>query len=95
MCKRKFEEGLGVRKLGLLNQVLLAKQCWFLATSPTSLVARLFKELYHPHITIFEAEIPHKPSPYLKGIIWGRQILNKGVGWRVGNGSQISIRCAN
>lgn len=64
VCNRKFESGLGLRKMGLLNQVLLAKQCWILTISPTSIMARLLKDLYHPHSNIIDSKISHKTSPY-------------------------------
>lgn len=56
LCYRKAEGGLGLRKLNLFNQILLAKQGWYFITCLDSFLARLFKSLYHPNSSFLEAK---------------------------------------
>ena len=86
LCQRKVEGGLGLRRIGLFNQSLLAKQGWNLFINPNSLLARLYKELYHPNSTFLEATVGRRSSPYWKGLLWGRILLFKGMGWRIRSG---------
>lgn len=95
LCKRKHKECLGLRKIKLFNQALLAKQCWILLTDPNTLTAKLFKALYHPHSSIHKANLGMRSSPYWRDILWGRELLREGIGWRIGGGSQISLRYDN
>lgn len=60
--------------------------------NPDSLVANLFKSLYFPTTSILEAILGHKRSPFWSGLIWGKELLQTGVGWHVGNGPQINIK---
>lgn len=74
MCNRKFEGGLGIRKLTLFNQALLAKHCWNMIISPNTLVARLFKALYYPNGPFLEAEGKGHCSPYWKVSYLGKKL---------------------
>lgn len=82
-------------RINLFNQALLAKQCWNLLTSSNTLIAKLLKALYHPHNHIVDAKIVRRSSPYWRRILWGRELLKEEIGWRVGDGSQISLRQDN
>lgn len=92
LCQRKTDGGVGLRKVTLFNEALLAKQGWNLIINPNSLLARIFKALYYPHSSFKEATAGGKPSPYWKGLLWGRLLLLKGLDWRIGNGTSVSIR---
>lgn len=64
-------------------------------TFPNTLMAKLFKALYHPNNPIIEIAPSNHCSPYWKAILWGRDLIKQGIGWRVGNGSHISLRNDN
>jgi hypothetical protein len=83
--------GMGFRDLQHFNLALLAKQGWRLISNPKSLLFRVLKSKYFPRCPFMEAVIKPGASAAWRGIIAGRAILEKGLRWSVGNGSQIRI----
>lgn len=73
------------------NLTLLAKQFWRLLTFPHSLVATIMNEKYFRHCTLLEAFVKNNFSWVWKSIIFAKEVLQKGIRWRVGNGSKIQI----
>lgn len=86
---------MGLRKFDLFNQAMLAKQGWNILTTPDSLLAPLYKALYFPTTSYLQAETGSRPSPYWRDLLWGRSLLTKGLGWKVGDGTQIDIKNDN
>lgn len=91
MCSPKQWGGMGFRDLHLFNKSLLAKQGWRLVQDPNSLLARLLKAKYYPHVSFWEAPIGNNPSFSWRNIVGARQILDEGCFWRVGDGRTIKI----
>lgn len=56
MSLPKKEGGLGFKYLHHFNKALLAKQAWRLLKYPNSLIARLYKGLYHPNSSYLKAK---------------------------------------
>lgn len=54
ICKPKSEGGLGLRKFGLMNQAMLAKQFWRISQHLHSLLAKTFKAKYFPNTSIHD-----------------------------------------
>ena len=52
MCESKSSGGMGFKKLKQFKLALLAKQGWRLQTNHTSLVYRVFKAKYFPHVSL-------------------------------------------
>ncbi|KAA3457419.1 reverse transcriptase [Gossypium australe] len=87
----KDEGGLGFRNMTQFNISLLAKQGWRLLNCPDSLVAKVFKGKYFPDKNFLEARLGNSSS-YVWRSIWAtRDVLRKGMIWRVGTGQDISI----
>lgn len=84
-----------MRQTSLFNKALLAKQGWTILTKPQSIIAKLFKEIYFLGIFFLVAKLGSKPSPYWRGLIWGRELLSIGVGWKIGDGFYINLRSDN
>ncbi|XP_062118997.1 uncharacterized protein LOC133832703 [Humulus lupulus] len=88
MCRPKCEGGFRFRGFIQYNQALLAKQAWRLLINPTSLLAKVFKARYYQHTSILEAREGHYPSITWSSIIWGRDLLRRGLRRRIGNGKE-------
>uniref|UniRef100_A0A803NYQ1 CCHC-type domain-containing protein n=1 Tax=Cannabis sativa TaxID=3483 RepID=A0A803NYQ1_CANSA len=89
MCKTKSNGGLGFRSFIHFNQALLAKQAWRILQNPNSLLSQLFKSRYHPHNSFLEAHHGHSPFLTWQGILWGRELLQSGLRWKIGEGRSV------
>lgn len=56
MSVAKGNGGMGFRNLKDFNTALLAKQCWRLIHEPDSLLARMLKDWYFPHVSFLDAK---------------------------------------
>ena len=83
--------GMGFRDLALHNDSLLAKQAWRLLHNKTSLFYKVFKPRFFPKCSIMEAKESRSGSYAWRSILHGRDVLSRGVRWRVGNGESIKI----
>lgn len=88
----KYLGGLGFRDMQIFNQAMLGKQCWKLLTEPTSLCARVLQGRYFPNGDFWSTACPRSASYTWRSIIHGRDMLKRGVLWRVGDGKSINWR---
>jgi hypothetical protein len=87
----KSRGGMGFRDLAVFNKALLAKQGLRILKNPDSLVARILKDKYFPSEDFMGASIGYRPSYAWRSIYQGREVLQSGLGWRVGNGESIKF----
>jgi hypothetical protein len=87
----KFLGGMGFRDFVIFNQAMLGKQCWCLLTDPSSLCARVLKGRYFPSSDFLSATKPKAASFTWRSILFGRDLLVRGIRWGVGNGEKIDI----
>ena len=92
MCRPKSLGGMGFRELQKLNDAMLGKQVWCLLQNQDSLFFNFFKTKFFPHGTIFDAK-ENKRSFAWKSILKGRDVIRRGLKWRIGNGSKVRIFC--
>jgi hypothetical protein len=91
LCKSKNNGGIGLRDLGIFNEALLAKQVWRLLHNPSSLFFKVFKAKYFPRCSILEVQQSTKGSYAWRSILSARDLITKGLVWRVGTGKDIRI----
>ena len=91
LCKAKTNGGLGLQKLGMFNEALLAKQVWRLMHNTSSLFYKVFKAKYFPHCSILDAQPNTRSSFAWKSILRAKNLIRKGLIWRVGAGSKVRI----
>ena len=82
---------MGFKDLSRFNDALLAKQTWRLLHDKSSLFYRVFKARFFPTCSIMEATCPSSASYAWKSIIKGRDVIKRGVIWRIGDGRSIHI----
>lgn len=80
------EGGLGYRDIQSFNTALLAKQSWRILFNPDSLLARVLLGK-----SFMECTSPATSSHGWKGLLVGRDLLAKHIGWAVGNGLSIRV----
>uniref|UniRef100_A0A7N2MEU3 Reverse transcriptase zinc-binding domain-containing protein n=1 Tax=Quercus lobata TaxID=97700 RepID=A0A7N2MEU3_QUELO len=83
--------GMGFRDLRQFNNELLGKQVWRLYHEKDTLLYKIFKSKYFPNGNIFDIEINPRCSFAWKSILQARDVICKGVRWRLGDGSSINI----
>lgn len=91
----KSAGGLGFREIEVFNDALLAKHTWRLIKDPTSLLGRILLNKYYHDSDILSCSAPNSASHGWRGILGGREIIKKGMGWLVGNGKSIKVWCDN
>lgn len=75
----KKEGGLGFKNLHDFNRALLAKQAWRILKNPSSLLARIYKGLYHHHHQFLQAK-PRSNSSYgWRSVLQGKNLLTHGL----------------
>ena len=82
---------MGFRDLALYNDSLLAKQAWRLLHNKSSLFYKVFKARFFPHCSIIKATDSRSSSYAWRSILKGRDVLQRGARWRIGNGESIKI----
>lgn len=91
LCKPLGQGGLGLRDLNCFNQALLAKVAWRLFVNKDSLMSRVMLGRYCKHEGILTVKPMSGCSWGWRSILWGRDLLIKGLKWEVGNGQHIRV----
>lgn len=83
--------GLGFREIEQFNDALLAKLAWRIIKFPQSLLAQTLTGKYCHSSPFLESAAPSICSHGWRGILAGKEVLLKGLGWVVGSGTSINI----
>ena len=92
MCEAKENGGIGFKEIEKFNEALLAKQVWRMMHNSDSLFYKVFKARFFPDYSILEAKDSAISSYAWKSILSARDVIKKGLVWRVGNGQSVCIR---
>ena len=91
LTRPKSAGGLGFREIEQFNNALLAKLAWRILKEPHSLLAQTLMGKYCHNSSFLDCLAPASASHGWRGILAGREVLKKGLGWIVGNGKDIQV----
>lgn len=91
MCLSKEKGGMGFKDLECFNQVLLAKQVWRLIQFPDCLMSQVLKGKYFGDVCFTKVQLSGNVSYTWRSIIFGRELLGKGLRHSVGNGRSLKV----
>lgn len=91
LTRAKGEGGMGFRGISEFNISFLGKHYWRLMTDENSLMAKVFKGRYFPNRSLSDATIGYKPSYAWRSILGAKDVVSKGLRWRIGNGKKVRI----
>jgi hypothetical protein len=89
--RNKKSGGLGYRELDSFNLSMLAKQGWKLSKFPGTLAARVMREKYYPNSDYMGYSLGYRPSYAWRNIWNAKSVLQEGMLWRIGDGTQVKI----
>ena len=73
------------------NLALLAKQWWCLIQNANSPCHKVFKARYFHDVHLMKARVSSNPFFLWKSLLEGKQIIERGTVWRVGDGQCIDV----
>lgn len=86
MCRPKDQGGLGFRDISHFNQALLGKQAWRVWSNPSSLLHQILKHRYFKNHSFLNGCPGRRPSYAWRSILHGRDLMQKGLINRIGDG---------
>ena len=92
LCEAKEMGGMGFKEIEKFNDALLAKQVWRLMHNLDLLCFRVFKARFFPNCSILDAKESNFGSYAWKSILSARDVIKKGMVWRIGNGQAVRIK---
>ncbi|KAL4366662.1 hypothetical protein GQ457_05G023520 [Hibiscus cannabinus] len=90
MAIPKILGGMGFQNLSKFNVALLAKQGWRIINHPSSLLAKVMKARYFPNSDFLSAQLGSSPSYTWRSIVSVKGLLEEGLRWRIGTGSNVA-----
>lgn len=87
----KNSGGLGFRDIEEYNDALLAKLSWRVLTHTDILLSRVLLGKYCHKESFLLCSPPTNASHGWRGIIEGRKVLTKGLGWLIGDGDSVRV----
>ncbi|KAI5335887.1 PREDICTED: reverse mRNAase [Prunus dulcis] len=91
LCRPKCLDGLCFKFFEAYNKTMVAKQAWRLIENPSSLVERILHARYYSDEDFMSAEVGTIPSFIWRSILWGRQVIDAGLIWRISNGTSVQV----
>ncbi|KAL0408314.1 UNVERIFIED_CONTAM: putative ribonuclease H protein [Sesamum radiatum] len=70
---------------------MLAKQGWRILTNPNLLLSKILKARYFPKVDFMQAKKGYNSSYTWRSILEGRQVIEEGIKWRLGDGNSVRV----
>lgn len=83
--------GMGFRDFKVFNEVMFVKQFWRVYENLEFLVRRIWKVRYFFIIFIWDTKVGNDLSFLWRSVLGVCDLVERGWGWRVGNGKDIKI----
>lgn len=74
----------------MFNQTLLTKQVWHLFQNSDSLAFGVLKSRYFLGGNILKNKLGYAPSCVWRSLFWGKELLEKGLVWRICDGRSVN-----
>ncbi|XP_058217173.1 uncharacterized protein LOC131328056 isoform X1 [Rhododendron vialii] len=87
-CLPKTKGGLGLRDL---TKALLAKVARRIIKNPESLLAMVLVGKYSQQQNLLEVKLTSSASWGWRSILWGKELLCKGLKWKIGNDRSVRV----
>lgn len=87
--------GLGFCDIEHFNDALLAKLAWRLLKHPDSLLGQILLGKYCRQNDLLSCSSSGAMSHGWRGILAGREVIKRGLGWAVGTGKDINVWSEN
>ncbi|XP_062006018.1 uncharacterized protein LOC133723218 [Rosa rugosa] len=89
VCRPKCNGGLGIKKTTDMNKAMLAKASWRVTQNEQGLWNKIYKEKYLHSDSLLHENYRKPPncSSTWTGVVYGANLLRKGLMWRIGNGA--------
>ncbi|XP_056697878.1 uncharacterized protein [Spinacia oleracea] len=92
VCQPKDQGGLGLRRTYPLNRAFIAKLGWKILTEENNLWVKIMRKKYlQNNNSFFTVKKKTRDSVIWNHILNQREILRKGIRWRLGNGKSINF----
>lgn len=91
LCLPKCLGGMGFKDLECFNQAMLAKQAEKILNSLQCLLARFLKSIYFVDGDFLSAPVGARPSYAWRSLFFGRELLQKRLKLRLGNGQRTKV----
>lgn len=93
ICKPKANGGLGLRRASDMNKAMLAKLNWrLLIEDEDKLWVRLMRRKYNTYLLLMTRTTISQGGSYIwRALTWSKDLLLKGICWRVLNGRKSNL----
>lgn len=74
-----------------MNKALFSKISWKILQEPDCLFAKVLQAKYFSRGNFLEAPRGHLYSYLWSSILWGRELILKGLGWNIAKGTEVDV----